>query len=78
MMIARHNVLEELGYAQGWTLNANGQLLRSMYHECDLLIAESINAGVFEDSSRQNWPVSCRASSMSPNDWRVRSARVTT
>ncbi len=48
MMIARRNVLEELGYAQGWTLNANGQLLRSLYHECDLLIAESINAGVFE------------------------------
>jgi ATP-dependent RNA helicase HelY len=47
-MIARRNVLEELGYAKGWTLNANGQLLRSLYHECDLLIAESINAGVFE------------------------------
>jgi ATP-dependent RNA helicase HelY len=48
-MIARHRVLEELGYAKGWTLNADGQLLRSIYHECDLLIAESINAGVFED-----------------------------
>jgi superfamily II RNA helicase len=48
MMIARRNVLEELGYAQGWTLSENGQLLRSLYHECDLLIAESITAGVFE------------------------------
>jgi superfamily II RNA helicase len=48
MMIARRNVLEELGYAQGWTLSEQGQLLRSLYHECDLLIAESINAGVFE------------------------------
>jgi superfamily II RNA helicase len=48
-MIARHRVLEELGYAKGWTLSSDGQLLRSIYHECDLLIAESINAGVFED-----------------------------
>jgi len=47
-MIARHKVLEELGYAEGWTLNRQGQLLRSIYHECDLLIAESIGAGVFE------------------------------
>jgi superfamily II RNA helicase len=48
-MIARQHVLEELGYAKGWTLSPDGQLLRSIYHECDLLIAESINAGVFED-----------------------------
>jgi superfamily II RNA helicase len=48
-MVARHRVLEELGYAAGWTLNQQGQLLRSIYHECDLLIAESIAAGVFED-----------------------------
>jgi superfamily II RNA helicase len=47
-MVARHHVLEELGYANGWRLTASGQLLRSIYHECDLLIAESINAGVFE------------------------------
>ncbi|MGH3732922.1 MAG: DEAD/DEAH box helicase [Acidimicrobiales bacterium] len=48
-MISRHHVLEELGYALGWTLNVNGQVLRSIYHECDLLIAESISAGIFED-----------------------------
>lgn len=47
-MVARHHVLEELGYANGWTLNHQGQLLRSVYHECDLLIAESITSGVFE------------------------------
>ncbi len=33
---------------QGWTLNHQGQLLRSIYHECDLLIAESLASGVFE------------------------------
>jgi len=42
-------VLEELGYTDGWKLNAQGQLLRSIYHECDLLVAESITSGVFED-----------------------------
>lgn len=47
-MVARHRVLEELGYADGWKLNQQGQLLRSIYHECDLLIAESITSGVFE------------------------------
>ncbi len=47
-MMARHRVLEELGYVQGWTLNHQGQLLRSIYHECDLLIAESLASGVFE------------------------------
>jgi ATP-dependent RNA helicase HelY len=47
-MVARHHVLEELGYASGWKLNHQGQLLRSIYHECDLLIAESITSGVFE------------------------------
>ena len=48
-MVARHHVLEELGYAHGWHLSKSGQLLRSIYHECDLLIAQSISAGVFED-----------------------------
>jgi len=47
-MVARHHVLEELGYADGWRLNTQGQLLRSIYHECDLLIAESIAAGAFD------------------------------
>jgi len=48
-MRARHHVLEELGYAEGWRLNDQGQLLRSIYHECDLLIAECVSVGVFDD-----------------------------
>jgi ATP-dependent RNA helicase HelY len=48
-MRARHHVLEELGYADGWRLNQQGQLLRSIYHECDLLIAECVTAGVYDD-----------------------------
>ena len=49
-MQARHHVLEELGYANGWELTPTGQQLRSIYHECDLLIAESLAAGVFDDA----------------------------
>lgn len=60
-MVARHHVLEELGYASGWKLNQQGQLLRSIYHECDLLIAESLNAGVFEglDAAQLAGVLSC-------------------
>lgn len=47
-MVARHSVLTELAYAEGWQLTEQGQLLRSIYHECDLLIAEAIAEGVFE------------------------------
>jgi ATP-dependent RNA helicase HelY len=49
LMRARHRVLEELGYADGWRLTSEGQLLRSLYHECDLLLAECITMGVFDD-----------------------------
>jgi ATP-dependent RNA helicase HelY len=48
-MIARQHVLEDMGYADGWQLSQQGQLLRSIYHECDLLVAESLSAGVFEN-----------------------------
>jgi ATP-dependent RNA helicase HelY len=47
-MVARFHVLEELGYAKEWSLSREGQLLRSIYHECDLLIAECLSAGVFD------------------------------
>jgi len=47
-MRARHHVLEELAYADGWHLTDQGQLLRSLYHECDLLIAECVTAGIFD------------------------------
>ncbi len=49
LMQARHRVLEELGYAEGWKLTSDGQLLRSLYHECDLLIAECLQLGIFDD-----------------------------
>jgi len=48
-LTARWKVLDELGYAEGWKLNAQGQVLRSIYHENDLLIAETIAAGILEN-----------------------------
>lgn len=49
LMKARHRVLEELSYASGWKLTESGQLLRSLYHECDLLLAECVTLGIFDD-----------------------------
>ena len=49
LMQSRHRVLEELGYAEGWKLTPDGHLLRSLYHECDLLIAECLQMGIFDD-----------------------------
>ncbi len=57
-MVARFHVLEELGFADGWQLNAQGQLLRSIYHECDLLIAECPQCRRLRGSRRGaiGWP----------------------
>ncbi len=49
-MTARHHVLLDLGYADGWSLTPSGECLRSIYHECDLLIAETLAEGVLEDA----------------------------
>jgi len=38
-------LLEELGYVDGWKLTPNGEMLRQIYHESDLLIAECIREG---------------------------------
>ncbi len=50
LMSARHHVLEDLGYAKEWTLTDGGEQLRSVYHECDLLITEALRSGVFDDA----------------------------
>jgi superfamily II RNA helicase len=41
-------VLEELGYIRGWMLTEHGQRLRSLYHEADLLLAQSMVSSAFE------------------------------
>ncbi len=49
LMLARHRVLEALGYAVDWRLTDDGQLLRSLYHESDLLVAEALREGLLDD-----------------------------
>ncbi len=41
-------VLEAWGYVDGWNLTPAGALLASLYHECDLLVAEAIRSGLFD------------------------------
>jgi ATP-dependent RNA helicase HelY len=41
-------VLSSRGYLDGWSLTAKGELLVRIFHECDLLIAEAIAAGLFD------------------------------
>jgi ATP-dependent RNA helicase HelY len=42
-------VLETWGYVDGWSLTEGGDMLARIYHECDLLVAEALRAGVFDD-----------------------------
>jgi ATP-dependent RNA helicase HelY len=41
-------LLAERGYVEGWTLTAAGERLRRLYHELDLLVAEAMEAGLFD------------------------------
>ena len=41
-------VLEAWGYVEGWALTDGGRRLVRVYHECDLLVAEAVGAGLFE------------------------------
>ena len=43
------DVLITWGYVDGWSLTDAGQLLTGLYTECDLLIAESLRTGAFDD-----------------------------
>jgi ATP-dependent RNA helicase HelY len=42
-------VLEAWGYVDEWTLTPAGEQLTRIYHECDLLIAEAMRSGLFDD-----------------------------
>jgi ATP-dependent RNA helicase HelY len=42
-------LMEEWGYLSDWTVTPAGQRLRSVYNERDLLIAESVIRGLFDD-----------------------------
>jgi ATP-dependent RNA helicase HelY len=43
------DLLEGRGYVHGWSLTPDGQRLRSLYGELDLLLSEAIRAGLLED-----------------------------
>lgn len=42
-------LLESWGYLDGWSLTRRGQQLVRIYHECDLLITEALEAGLLDD-----------------------------
>ncbi|MPY93875.1 MAG: hypothetical protein GEV08_12665 [Acidimicrobiia bacterium] len=41
-------LLEGWGYVDGWRLSARGELLARCYHECDLLVVESLTRGLLD------------------------------
>jgi ATP-dependent RNA helicase HelY len=44
-------VLEELGYVKDWTVTAKGRTLSRIYGEADVLVAEALDRGLFDDLS---------------------------
>ena len=42
-------VLSAWGYVDGWELTSGGEQLTRLYHESDLLIAEAVRAGLFDE-----------------------------
>ncbi|HUR19082.1 MAG TPA: DEAD/DEAH box helicase [Acidimicrobiales bacterium] len=41
-------LLQVWGYVEGWTLTEGGERLVRLYHECDLLVAECVGAGLLD------------------------------
>ncbi len=69
-------VLESWGYLDGWALTDRGETLSRIYHECDLLIAESLATGIFDglDPAGMAGLASCftyehRSASPAPAPW---------
>ena len=44
-------LLEHLGYLDGWSVTPAGTMLSGLYHEADLLVAECLQAGVLDGLS---------------------------
>ena len=42
-------ILEHYGYVDGWSVTERGELLAGVYHESDLVVAEAIVTGCFDD-----------------------------
>lgn len=41
------SLLRDMGYVDSWSLTEKGSRLSGIYHECDLLVAEALDRGVF-------------------------------
>jgi ATP-dependent RNA helicase HelY len=41
-------LLEDMGCTNGWELTESGKTLAGVFHECDLLIADCVRAGLFD------------------------------
>ncbi len=46
----RFGVLEALHYTKGWELTERGHRLGRIYHECDLILSEALEHGIFVDA----------------------------
>lgn len=44
-------LLRTRGFIDGWSLTPSGTVLSGIFHECDILVAESIERGFFDDLS---------------------------
>lgn len=42
-------LLRARGFIDGWSLTPAGTVLSGVFHECDILVAEAIEAGLFDD-----------------------------
>jgi ATP-dependent RNA helicase HelY len=42
-------LLEAWGHLDGWSLTDRGRTLSRLYHECDLVVAECVHEGLFDD-----------------------------
>ncbi len=42
------DLLDDMGCTSGWALTDSGRTLAGVFHECDLLIADCVRAGVFD------------------------------
>ncbi len=43
------DLLDKEGFTEGWSLTSAGHRLVAIYHECDLVVAEGLESGVFDD-----------------------------
>ena len=42
-------LLRSRGFIEGWSLTPSGTVLSGIFHECDILVAEAIERGLFDD-----------------------------